>query len=58
MWNESIWNEGIWNESGDALPPPFIPPGIVTTPDAGVSFTISDELGGEDEVISDECNLC
>jgi len=61
MWNQSIWNEGIWNEAGEA---PFIPV-IVETHDAGVSFilddalvlsfAVSDELGGFDEVISDEC---
>ena len=55
MFNESLFNEDLFNDSGAV---PSIPGEIVTTPDPGVSFTISDELGGEDEVISDECNLC
>jgi hypothetical protein len=53
MWNDALWNEDLWNGSGEA---PFVP-GIVTTPDAGVSFDPSDELGAQDETISDEC-LC
>ena len=57
MYNESLWNEGLWNGTAGGAAP-VIPGVIVDTPDPGVSFTISDELGGEDEVISDECNLC
>ena len=41
MWNESLWNEDLWNGSGEA---PFVPV-IVDTPDPGVSFNVSDELG-------------
>ena len=40
MFNESIFNEGLWNEIGELVAP------IATTHDPGVSFTISDELGG------------
>ena len=50
-FNQSSWNESLWNGSGES---PFVPV-IVDTPDAGVSFTISDELGGFEEAISDEC---
>ena len=52
MFNESIWNELVWNETSAA---PFVPV-IVDTTDPGVSFTISDELGGISEVgSSDGC---
>jgi hypothetical protein len=51
MFNEILFNEGLFNGSGGSL---FIP-SIVTTPDPGVSFTISDELGGFEETVSDEC---
>jgi hypothetical protein len=52
MWNLSVWNDELWNDAGGV---PFIPGEIVDTPDPGVSFTISDELGGFEEAISDEC---
>ena len=51
-FNENAFNEAAFNDSVGV----FVP-FIVDTPDPGVSFTISDELGGEGEVISDEC-LC
>jgi hypothetical protein len=51
MWNDALWNDELWNDSGAA---PFVPV-IVDTPDAGVSFMISDELGGFEEAIGDEC---
>jgi hypothetical protein len=51
-FNESAFNETAFNDSGGSA---FIPGVIVDTPDPGVSFTISDELGGFEEVISDEC---
>jgi hypothetical protein len=52
MFNEFEFNEAMFNDGGtmDA----FVPV-ITDTMDAGVSFTISDELGGFDEAISDEC---
>jgi hypothetical protein len=52
VWNSSVWNDELWNDAGGV---PFIPGEIVATPDPGVSFTISDELGGFEEAISDEC---
>jgi len=55
MYNESLWNEGLWNGTGGAtlvIPPPGE---IVDTPDPGVSFVISDELGGETQESNDEC---
>jgi hypothetical protein len=52
MFNEFEFNEGLFNDAGGAGA--FVP-GIVDTPDPGVSFTISDELGGFEEAISDEC---
>jgi hypothetical protein len=51
MFNEPLFNEGLFNDGGVGA---FVPV-IVDTPDAGVSFTISDELGGFEEAISDEC---
>jgi len=53
MFNESLFNEALWNGTSGVAP--VIPGAIVDTIDPGVSFTISDELGGEGEVISDEC---
>ena len=50
MWNDALWNEEMWNDSGTSE---IVSP-VVDTIDAGVSFTISDELGGFDETISDE----
>jgi hypothetical protein len=50
MFNEFEFNEAMFNDSAAA----FVPV-IVDTIDPGVSFTISDELGGFEEVISDEC---
>ena len=54
MFNESIWNELVWNETGHV---PFVPV-IVDTIDPGVSFIISDELGGFDEAGIDDTNGC
>jgi hypothetical protein len=51
MFNDFEFNEAMFNDSGEA---PFVPV-IVATPDPGVSFTISDELGGFEETVSDEC---
>ena len=58
MWNDALWNEDVWNGSGGAAAPPIIPGEIVTTPDPGVSFTISDELGGMDEVEDTSGSIC
>jgi hypothetical protein len=51
-FNESVFNDALFNDGGASA---FIPGVIVDTPDPGVSFTISDELGGFEEAISDEC---
>jgi hypothetical protein len=53
MWNDNPWNTELWNDTGGAAP--VIPGEIITTPDPGVSFTISDELGGETQESNDEC---
>jgi hypothetical protein len=53
MFNEALFNEAMFNDGGASAPVP--PGGIVDTIDPGVSFTVSDELGGFEEAISDEC---
>jgi hypothetical protein len=49
MFNESLDNAALFNDSGVFVAE------MVTAMDPGVSFTISDELGGFEEAISDEC---
>ena len=50
MFNSDLFNDLLWNESISA----FVPVSV-DTPDPGVSFVVSDELGGFEEAISDEC---
>jgi hypothetical protein len=56
MFNEALFNDGLFNDSGGAAP--VIPGEIVTTPDPGVSFTISDELGPEGELEDSSGSIC
>lgn len=55
MFNESLINETTFNESGAVA---FIPGVIVDTPDPGVSFTISDELGPQGELEDSSGSIC
>ena len=52
MFNDPLFNDGLFNDSGASA---FVPGVIVDTPDPGVSFTISDELGPQNEVSDDGC---
>ena len=52
MFNEFEFNEALFNDGGVIA---FVPGTIVDTIDPGVSFTVSDELGGHEEILSDEC---
>jgi len=53
MFNEGVNNEQVFNASGTGT---FIPGVIVTTPDPGVSFMITDELGPQSEI--EDSNGC
>lgn len=56
MFNDPLFNEGLFNDSGGAAP--VVPGVIVDTPDPGVSFTISDELGPEGELEDSNGGIC
>ena len=53
-FNEDMFNTAMFNDGGGGV---FVPV-VVTTPDPGVSFTISDELGGEGEVTDNNGSIC
>jgi hypothetical protein len=58
MWNDALWNEELWNDSGISGFVPIPPGEIVTTPDPGVSFTVSDELGPEGGLEDSSGSIC
>ena len=58
MFNDSLFNEELWNDTGGAAFVPIPPGEIVTTPDPGVSFSISDELGPEGELEDTSGSIC